>query len=548
MNRRANLKREIFKISFLLSSITVLVLTTHFFLFFYPLQIDGARSYLKETNTTLTTFIEGYFREIIHSSRILSRNMDVIEGVQRGKESRERALALFREFQAANENIYYIYAGYTNGLLLINDYEPPPGYSIFHRPWYRAIMDDPYPEKRVVGLLYREAKTNELLLSTICILESPTYGFTGVLAIDSYTKAISDKINPHSDRFKSLYSAILTRDLEIIVHPDQSLIGKHLFDLIETQDEFESGSFLNYRYRGKSKIAYVNHLPLTDWYILTTVEKQELLAPARKSALLYLFVVLLLISIRSLLSSILWSRKLIEPISALERRVKTLVETGEIRCNYPFPYNEIGSIARHIEQLAGDALLAKNRDLESANQKILSINAELEERNREMERLATHDFLTGIYNRRKLEEVLGYEYEKFERYRTPLSVVIFDLDHFKSINDSFGHKAGDNVLQEISHLIKNNLRKTDTFGRWGGEEFLIILSNTPLPRAKEVAEKVRTRVEQTRFSVPRTITISLGLAEAQEEESLERFLQRVDRYLYIAKMKGRNRTIWTSEG
>ncbi len=111
MNRRASLKREIFKISFLLSSITVLGLTTYFFLFFYPLQVDSAQSFLKETNATLTTFIEGYFREIIHSSRILSQNRDLIEGIYRGKESLERVLALFREFQAANENIYYIYAG-----------------------------------------------------------------------------------------------------------------------------------------------------------------------------------------------------------------------------------------------------------------------------------------------------------------------------------------------------------------------------------------------------------------------------------------------------
>ncbi len=265
--------------------------------------------------------------------------------------------------------------GNTNGLLLINDYEPPPGYSIFNRPWYRAIMDNPSRGKMVVGLLYREAKTNELLLC-----------------------------------------------------------------------------------------------------------------------------------------------------------------------------NEIGSIALHIEQLARDALLAKNRELEVANQKILSINAELEERNREMERLATHDFLTGIYNRRKLEEILAYEYDKFGRYGTPLSVVIFDIDHFKSINDSFGHKAGDLVLQEVSQLVKNNLRKTDSFGRWGGEEFLIILSNTPLLNGREVAEKVRKRVEQSRFSIPSTITISMGLGEAQEKESLDRFLQRVDRYLYIAKMNGRNRTIWTSEG
>ena len=126
----------------------------------------------------------------------------------------------------------------------------------------------------------------------------------------------------------------------------------------------------------------------------------------------------------------------------------------------------------------------------------------------------------------------------------PYSLIMYDIDRFKSVNDTFGHQAGDTVLQEVSKLAGENIRKTDVAGRWGGEEFVVILFNTKLETAADVAEKLRLLVQNHQFEISKHITISLGVGEIAENETLDDFIRRTDRYLYKAKETGRNKTVW----
>ncbi len=549
---KQRLGAQIFRLSFLLSFLMTIALTAHFALFYYPRQIKSANDFLTEKNNSLNIYLDGYFREIVNSSRILARNPDLINVPFAGETARQRSLELFRDFKDANKNIYYIYSGYADGELLINDYKAPKGYDLTNRPWYRAIMDNPAAGKIVVGLLYREAKTDELLLSTVHILENDEHGITGVLAIDSYTAAIAEQIAAQSISYATAYSFITDRSGNILVHPNPELIGKNVSTLASGIDwptaekrararNPDTSPYIGYSYNGKKKLAYISHLNLADWDIVTTVNEDELIQPVLRQLRSYALVILCLVVLVSIANASIWSRKFMAPLLALHQRVRALVADTEDNPSYSFPNNELGEIASDINQLTAGALFSKTRELERANAKITEINAELQSKNEMLETLVVHDFLTTIFNRRKIEETLLEEHEKFTRYGLPFSLIILDIDHFKTVNDSYGHKEGDEVLRSLSALIRDNLRKSDMFGRWGGEEFLIILFNTPLPEAVEVAEKLRELVAGHAFSIPQQVTISLGVGEIHPEEKLDAFIRRVDGLLYKAKESGRNR-------
>ena len=157
--------------------------------------------------------------------------------------------------------------------------------------------------------------------------------------------------------------------------------------------------------------------------------------------------------------------------------------------------------------------------------------------------LANEDALTGIYNRRKLYEYLTVELEYAKREDVPLFVLLFDLDKFKNINDTYGHSIGDMVLQHTASVVLNQLRSHDFFARYGGEEFFIVLRNTKMANALMVAERIRTTVENHQYDDGVRATISIGLAVSGRGDSVESLVQRVDEYLYKAKEEGRNRIV-----
>lgn len=159
-----------------------------------------------------------------------------------------------------------------------------------------------------------------------------------------------------------------------------------------------------------------------------------------------------------------------------------------------------------------------------------------------LEQLATHDELTGIYNRHYFNQVLDRELKRQQRYQTPLSIALMDIDLFKNINDQYGHDVGDAVLKKLTHTIGDLLRETDVFCRVGGEEFIVIFPQTDLPQATLIAERIRAEVaEMVCDHFSETITVSVGVVEAQPSENQAQFYKRADQLLYQAKQQGRNR-------
>ena len=158
----------------------------------------------------------------------------------------------------------------------------------------------------------------------------------------------------------------------------------------------------------------------------------------------------------------------------------------------------------------------------------------------ELARLATTDALTGLYNRHRFNELLQQEVARARRYHTPLSLIMFDLDYFKNINDTYGHAVGDQVLQTVADVIRKNVRTTDWVGRWGGEEFMVLCPEATENEAVSTAEKLRALVESHTFETVKMITISCGVTRFKAPDSVDAFVSRADDGLYRAKGKGRN--------
>ena len=159
----------------------------------------------------------------------------------------------------------------------------------------------------------------------------------------------------------------------------------------------------------------------------------------------------------------------------------------------------------------------------------------------ELKTLAVTDTLTQVFNRTKYYEIMEREIERTKRYDHPLSIIMFDIDHFKKVNDMYGHTVGDYVLQTLTQIVKENLRDTDYLVRWGGEEFIIIAPETDLKKAEILAERNRKASEGYKYDHIGTITASFGVTQFTKDDNEDTVIKRVDDALYEAKRKGRNR-------
>lgn len=182
-----------------------------------------------------------------------------------------------------------------------------------------------------------------------------------------------------------------------------------------------------------------------------------------------------------------------------------------------------------------------NKEIKKLNKKRLKINNKALQKNHELQIRAKLDALTGAMNKGSFNEIIGYKIIEAKHFKSPLSIIIFDVDHFKKINDTYGHPVGDKVLAELATVIRKNIRKSEIFVRWGGEEFIILLQNTSLYNATMVAEKLRKAVENHNFPHVKNITCSFGVTSLKENDTIESFIKRADQALYNAKENGRNR-------
>ncbi len=192
------------------------------------------------------------------------------------------------------------------------------------------------------------------------------------------------------------------------------------------------------------------------------------------------------------------------------------------------------------------SLMAENLFLRREVEKIRRLNQELERSNEELERLASFDPLSGLLNRRTLFKRVEMEIERSLRLQLPLTGMMMDIDHFKRINDEYGHLCGDVALKEIGRRLNSSLRKYDYAGRYGGEEFFVLFSNTTADTTRTIAERFRLDIEGTPYSCSGQVfrvTVSVGIAQYHPGEAADRWIERADNAMYRAKQHGRNQVV-----
>lgn len=237
------------------------------------------------------------------------------------------------------------------------------------------------------------------------------------------------------------------------------------------------------------------------------------------------FMVLLNIAIYLALIYVQFNNpELIAPMAGPEERVFDLVFA---LC---FTFTAMFVIARYVDKAYEGERLSN-----------VYLLHEVESKNNELEQLSVLDALTGTYNRRWLTEALASILERSKREKSMACAIMFDVDHFKSINDTYGHSIGDQVLVAIVNAAQTQLRKNDTLARYGGEEFLVLIYPDKLDDAVRVAHRIREAVEKIDSIEDLKVTVSLGVIQSQPNDTPDSFLTRVDEYLYKAKESGRNR-------
>jgi diguanylate cyclase (GGDEF)-like protein/hemerythrin-like metal-binding protein len=174
--------------------------------------------------------------------------------------------------------------------------------------------------------------------------------------------------------------------------------------------------------------------------------------------------------------------------------------------------------------------------------------AALRQRVLELEKISVSDRLTGVWNRAYFDRIIAVEMARSLRYHQPASLIFFDIDHFKQVNDTLGHAAGDAVLCELVNVVNANIRVSDMLFRWGGEEFVILATSTPYRAANTLAEALRRTIAGHTIAGVGQVTVSLGVAECVPDESAACWFKRADAALYAAKNSGRNRVVMDAQG
>jgi len=371
------------------------------------------------------------------------------------------------------------------------EWKSPADYDPGKRPWYIAAVDK---KRTVVTKPYIGVESGSPEVSVAAPVYRKNGSLRGVLSADLLLSTLADKLDVVRVRGKG-FAAMIDGSGRVLVHQNKSLLGKDITEDSEIGDAVKQILLLkrgriDYGIKEKKYVIFTI-IPSTGWYMGIVFRKEEINSNLRYLA--YRFNQIFAVSIVVVLAvSIYFAKRLTLFTELLENEIE--VRTSELR-----------------DKVA------------------------------EVEYLSLTDPLTGIANRRKIQSILEDEIARSERNSNPLSVISIDLDHFKRINDTYGHEAGDNVLVAATTSINGVIRSVDHAGRMGGEEFIVVCPDTPEPGAYFLAEKLRTVIESLSIPGAGSITASFGYATRVPDESIDRFLSRADSALYRAKERGRNR-------
>ncbi|MGP6418605.1 sensor domain-containing diguanylate cyclase [Pseudomonas putida] len=423
------------------------------------------------------------------------------------------------------------------------------GQSVQQRPWFQAGLrgeytGDPHEAVLLAKLLPGTPNGEPLrfidFAAPIRNADGQVVGVLGAHAHWSWvTRIVESAAFSHKNASPDIEALIIDHDGKVL-YPE-ALMGQQLAVNVSKLPGWSVGN----GYLTSMVTVPTPSSTALSWSIAVRQPLDTALEPAR--LLLYKLLLLGVVAAVAFgLVAYYLAQYLSRPIEQLAHSAKQ-VQNQQPGAHFPLqhPVREIAQLGQSIDAMT-QSLLAKERQLQEANASLEATVAQrtaaLMQANAELLNLATHDALTGVYNRRRFDEKLSEYSLLFRRTGRPFALLLIDADHFKRINDTYGHAIGDDVLQQLAQLIQVSVRATDFVARYGGEEFAVLLPEVAQPDTPEVvAEKIRTAVAQAHFADIGQVTVSIGVALADPADNSHTMLiKRADQQLYQAKAAGRN--------
>ncbi len=380
------------------------------------------------------------------------------------------------------------------------------------------------------GDIYFEKGTNSPLILLGIPLFSDQYDkHIGYLAIEARLQAIlpllnTGQANTNTDVYVSSALIDLKNGLRFLSN-DNSMapvtVSKDVLQLFNNPSHLHDFS----NHRSERVVGIATPLQQLHWGLVVTVDHDAVFMKVTRSRDRNILIVCSLMLIIGFVAY-LFARQIITPLATLTKGALQVAD---------------GNLDVHLP-------VRQNDELGFATRVFNGMVAELQRSHTQLEQLATTDSLTGIANRKLILETLVKQFDYYQRYGTEFSILMIDIDYFKKTNDTYGHQAGDTVLRQLGAIFPEILRNVDTAGRYGGEEFLVILVKTGGEKAQHTAERIRHTVQQHQFTFGSNqlqVTISIGVAKILEDDTNEgNLISRADQALYQAKANGRNQVVY----
>lgn len=339
------------------------------------------------------------------------------------------------------------------------------------------------------------------------------------------------------------YAYVVNQSGKVIMNPDMGLIlngqDESALPPVEAVIKGRTG-WTEYEANGKERLAAYSYAATAKWGIIAQQPMDEAMREVTDLKGISLLI-LLLSSVVAVGIAFLLGRKLAKPLMKMVESIKQdasgqiVIKDMQIASN-----DEIGTLARAFREMANKIQTLVN----TLEDKVQERTAQLSKAKERMEHLAQVDYLTNIYNRRFIFDKLEQETRRCRQTQGTFAVIMADVDHFKTINDTYGHDCGDVVLKEVALTLQKNVKGTDFIARWGGEEFLLLLTDIGREDAGMVAERIRKAVEDNHFlyhNIPLKVTMTLGVALYRNGMDMDEVIKQADIAVYKGKARGRNR-------
>ena len=458
---------------------------------------------------------------------VINLNIEESLRTQYSLSNNSRWLLIFINGKNKTQKTLY---SYDNNLKLIAQIEKENDYFATTRPWYinaknaknELIKSKPYTFKNInsTGMTFVK-----------------NFNENATFAIDVLLNNLNTTINDTSS-LKTMNSFLFAQDKELIsTTTNNQILISYIKNLLD-DDKISENKELIYKINNVQYIINFSNLDDKIYkYLITIVSLDDVMMPYSKYFnLIIAFTTILFV----ILLPLIWyfASIIVRPILQLK------LESIKVKKRDYKKLKMVNSRVFEIQELSnaildmGDSIHEYQNNLE---QKVMERTKELESKNIELERLSITDKLTNIYNRIKLDKTILEQLNLAKRYKVEFGIMIIDVDYFKKVNDTYGHQVGDTTLIEVANILKTNIRESDTVGRWGGEEFVIICPHTNLEGIKIVANIIREKIEKHQFPVVGNKTASFGITIYQDNDNLESIISRADEALYNAKNNGRNR-------